>query len=275
PIAMVRAHGHGLWRVEAKGDGRAVGICGLLRRASVEDPDVGFGFLPAARGLGYATEAARETVELGRRRFGWTRIAGFTSPANHASARVLEKVGLRYEGRTRLPDGDDVLHRFAWDATAPGVRLRPVEDDDVPRFFEHQLDPASHRAAAFTVANPSDRGAFEARWRRLRADAAVRAFTVLAEGAVAGHVARFERDGAPEVTVWIDRGHAGAGVGTAALGSLLHREIERPLHARVAADHVASLRVLEKCGFSVVGRDRAFAPARGTEIDELLLTLES
>src|SRR5690606_17280836 len=124
--------------------------------------------------------------------------------------------------------------------------------------------------AAFVDRDPTDVEAFLARWRRIRADETTRTYTVLVGDRVVGHVARFERDGVPEVTYWIARDARGRGVATAALGALLHRDPRRPLHARVAADHLASLRVLEKCGFEVVGRERAFAAARREEIDELL-----
>ena len=76
------------------------------------------------------------------------------------------------------------------------------------------------------------------------------------------------------MTYWIGRSHWGKGIATAALEALLAIDRSRPFHARVAADNVASRRVLEKCGFRVVGTDRGVAEARSAEIDELVLRLD-
>jgi RimJ/RimL family protein N-acetyltransferase len=77
-----------------------------------------------------------------------------------------------------------------------------------------------------------------------------------------------------EVTYWIGRSFWGKGIATAALMSFLTIDPTRPLHARVAGDNVASHRVLEKCGFRVVAKERSFAEARSGEIEEFVLRLE-
>ncbi len=151
------------------------------------------------------------------------------------------------------------------------VALRPVTDDDLPIFFDHQLDPAANRMAAFTRGDPADRAAFTAHWAKIRGDDTVTLRTILLDGRVAGHIASFERFGEPEVTYWIGREYWGRGVATAALRAFLAEIPARPLYARAAADNSASIRVLEKCGFTVSGRDRGFANARGEEVEELIL----
>ena len=80
--------------------------------------------------------------------------------------------------------------------------------------------------------------------------------------------------GPPEVSYWIGREYWGQGVATRALTALLALVTVRPLYGRAAKDNFASLRVMEKCGFQVVGAERGFANARGEEIDELILRLE-
>ncbi|MBK3567624.1 GNAT family N-acetyltransferase [Streptomyces sp. MBT62] len=155
------------------------------------------------------------------------------------------------------------------------VALRPVHDSDLPVFFRQTNDPESLRMAAFTHKDPADRDAFDAHWRRIRAQADVLNRTVLVDGDVVGSAAVYGEPGEREVTYWIDRAYWGKGIATAALRDLLAEVPERPLHARVAADNAGSRRVLEKCGFVVTGHDRGFANARGEEIDELLLTLTS
>ncbi|MEU8840418.1 GNAT family N-acetyltransferase [Streptomyces roseus] len=154
------------------------------------------------------------------------------------------------------------------------VSLRPVHPGDLPVFFRHMSDPESNRMAAFTAEDPTDRARFDAHWEGILASPDVVTRTVLADGVVVGHAAVYGEPGRREVTYFIDRGHWGRGIATAALRGLLAEVSERPLLARTAADNTGSVRVLEKCGFKVVGRDRGFANARGAEIDELVLRLD-
>lgn len=153
--------------------------------------------------------------------------------------------------------------------------LREVRDDDLDRFFLHAQDPVAARMAAFTAKDPADRAAFDAKWRRIRADPQVTVRTVWVDAAVAGHVASFVMQGQLEVTYWIDRAFWGRGVATAALSALLATVDDRPVHARAAKDNLASIRVLEKCGFRRIAEDRGFANARGEEIDEVVLVLDA
>ncbi|WP_327405006.1 GNAT family N-acetyltransferase [Streptomyces sp. NBC_01288] len=155
------------------------------------------------------------------------------------------------------------------------VALRPVHDSDLPVFFRLTNDPESVRMAAFTAKDPTDRDAFDAHWKRIRALPGVLNRTVLADGDVVGNMAVYGEPDEREVTYWIDRAYWGKGIATAALRDLLAEAPERPVYARVAADNEGSRRVLEKCGFRVTGNDRGFANARGEDIDELLLTLSS
>ena len=111
-------------------------------------------------------------------------------------------------------------------------------------------------------------------WARLRADESVLNRVVLVDDLVAGTIGSWGEPGEREVTYWIGRSYWGRGVATRALGAFTAVERSRPLHARVAADNVASRRVLEKCGFRVVGADRGFAQARSAEIEELVLRLD-
>ncbi|MCX4848747.1 GNAT family N-acetyltransferase [Streptomyces sp. NBC_00893] len=153
------------------------------------------------------------------------------------------------------------------------IALREVRADDLPLFFVFMSDPESVRTAAFTSEDPSDRHAFDAHWRRILADGSVVMRTVLAAGVVAGSAGVYGPPGDRQVTYWIDRAQWGRGLATAALSALLDAVPERPLHARAAADNTGSRRVLEKCGFTVTGKDRGYAHARGEETDELLFTL--
>jgi RimJ/RimL family protein N-acetyltransferase len=155
------------------------------------------------------------------------------------------------------------------------VELRPVQGEDLAVFFEQQLDPAASHMAAFTAADPADREAFDAHWTRILGDERVTLRTILFDDQVAGHIATFERSGQPEITYWLGKAYWGKGVASKALLSFLTLVEIRPLFARVAKDNIASIRVLEKCGFTVAGEDQGYANARGREIEELILRLDT
>jgi ribosomal-protein-alanine N-acetyltransferase len=105
PMEMYGRLGFGLWAVEPRGGGAPLGICGLLRRDWLDGVDVGFAFLPAHRGVGYAREAAAATLQHARDAFGIDRVLAIVSPANAASIRLLERLGMALE-RTARPPGD-------------------------------------------------------------------------------------------------------------------------------------------------------------------------
>ena len=97
PMAMYERCGFGLWLCEARASGEALGICGLIKRDTLEDVDIGFAFLPRFWGQGYAREAAAAVLDYGREVLELDRIVAITSPDNTSSIRLLEKLGLRLE----------------------------------------------------------------------------------------------------------------------------------------------------------------------------------
>jgi RimJ/RimL family protein N-acetyltransferase len=156
-----------------------------------------------------------------------------------------------------------------------GVVLRDVSPDDLPIFFEQQLDAAANHMAAFVAKDPADRDAFDTKWAKILTDDDLTVRTILFEGQVAGNVACHCWFGEPEVCYWLGRPFWGKGIATAALADFLGLVERRPLYARVAKDNRASLRVLEKCGFTACGCDKGFAHARGTEVEEVILKLDA
>ena len=152
--------------------------------------------------------------------------------------------------------------------------LREVRDEDLAVLFEQWADPVAMRMAAFTAPDHMDRDAFERRWSRLRADETLINRAIVVDGEVAGTIGSWGAPGEREVTYWIGRSYWGKGIATCALDAFLAVDPSRPLRARVAADNVASCRVLVKCGFRVIATDRGFAEARSSEIEELVLRLD-
>lgn len=113
PLASYAANGFGLWCVERLCDGQPVGMCGLIRRHNVPDVDVGYAFMPAARGYGYAVEAAAAARAYGLGELGLPRVVGFINPANLASARVLQAIGLQSQGLVAFPGAEGDTELFA------------------------------------------------------------------------------------------------------------------------------------------------------------------
>jgi RimJ/RimL family protein N-acetyltransferase len=155
------------------------------------------------------------------------------------------------------------------------VALRDVREADLPIFFEHQLDADANRMAAFSAEDPADRDAFMDKWGRILVEETIPIRTIVVDGQVAGHVLCWTDAalGKPEVSYWIGKEFWGKGVATRALARFLVHVQVRPIYGRAAKDNLGSLRVLEKCGFAIVGAGKGFANARGEAVEELILEL--
>ena len=114
-FASYDAHGFGMWLVTRKSDGAAVGMAGLVKRDFLEDVDLGYAFLPAGRGEGYATEASAAVMRYAVERFGLSRLAAIVSPGNAASIRVLERLGFESRGQVQFPDGGEMTNLYVVD----------------------------------------------------------------------------------------------------------------------------------------------------------------
>ncbi len=97
PQAMYERFGFGLYLAALKEDAAPIGICGLLKRDTLSDVDIGFALLQRFGGRGYACEAAEAVVAHARDELGLRRLVAIASPKNHRSLRLLEKLGLRFE----------------------------------------------------------------------------------------------------------------------------------------------------------------------------------
>ncbi|HUS09259.1 MAG TPA: GNAT family N-acetyltransferase [Pyrinomonadaceae bacterium] len=112
PVASYERFGFGLYLVELKDTAVPIGMCGLLKRDSLPDVDVGFAFLPAYWSRGYAFEAAVAVMNYGREILGLRRIVAITSLDNEASMRLLEKLGLKLEGLIKLAEDQPEVRLF-------------------------------------------------------------------------------------------------------------------------------------------------------------------
>ena len=168
------------------------------------------------------------------------------------------------------------MQRSIFDSQANNISLRDVTTSDLPIFFDQQLDADANWMAAFTSRDPADRDAFMAHWARILVDEANMIQTILVDGHVVGHVSSYEDEefGKPEVTYWIGKFYWGKGIATSALSLFLLQNKTRPIYARAVKDNIASLRVLQKCGFTPIGEGKGFANARGEEVEEFILRLD-
>ncbi len=268
--------------IESREDGQPVGMIEMRRAAS--RIELGYALQRSAWGQGFMPEAIRCLKNWALAQPEIARFWAVCDVDNVRSRRVLEKAGLAFEGTLRkwevhpnvAPDARD-CHCFAAtrdQGVGDAVVLRDVVDSDLAIFFEQQRNEVAVRMAAFIARDPSDRPAFLAHWQRIRSDPTILTRTILLGEVVVGHVASFESSGDREVTYWVAREHWGRGVATRALAALLECDPVRPLSALAAADNAGSIRVLEKCGFKIVGEDRGFANGRGEEIAEVVMRLE-
>ena len=155
------------------------------------------------------------------------------------------------------------------------ITLRDVLEDDLPLFFEFQLDAEANQMAAFTAKNPADYVAFQAHWSKILHDETVTVKSIILGEELIGHIASFEQFGETEVTYWLGRAYWGKGLATQALGLFLAEVTKRPIFARAVKDNVAPIRVLEKYGFQICGEDKGFANARNEEVEEYILKLDT
>ena len=114
PQAMFARYGFSLLVAERKADGAALGMCGLIKRDTLDAPDIGYAFLPRAWGQGYAREAAAGVLAHGHNTLGLPRILAITDPDNLTSIKLLESLGMQF------------------------IELIPYDDGGVSRLFEHR-----------------------------------------------------------------------------------------------------------------------------------------
>lgn len=149
------------------------------------------------------------------------------------------------------------------------VRLRDVEPTDLPIFYEQQLDAEATRMAAFPA---RDRAAFDAHWAtNILGNPTAITQAIVVDGQVAGNIGSWPQEGVRLVGYWLGREYWNKGIATRALAAFLQVVTERPLYAHVVKHNIGSIRVLEKCGFSLEREERI--DDGGKEIAELVLVL--
>lgn len=121
PTGMCEKLGFGLYLVERLADGVPVGMCGLIKRDTLADIDIGYAFLPVARGQGFAHEAARAVLAWGREALGLKRVVAIVTPSNGPSLKLLASLGFADEGTFLMPPDNETLRLLGWSAAAAVV----------------------------------------------------------------------------------------------------------------------------------------------------------
>jgi len=119
PLASYEQHGFGLWLVELTSDSTPIGMCGLLKRDVLDAPDIGFAYLPPFQSKGYGFEAARAVLDHARDTLHLPRVLAIVNADNESSARLLEKLGMRFERMVQVSDNEPPLRLFALSSESP------------------------------------------------------------------------------------------------------------------------------------------------------------
>jgi RimJ/RimL family protein N-acetyltransferase len=113
PLESYERHGYGLYMVLSRDGSVPLGMCGILKRDELEDPDIGFAFLPRFWSKGYASESAAAVLDYGRNSFGMKRIVAITATDNSSSIRLLTRLGFKFERTACLSDEMDEVNFYA------------------------------------------------------------------------------------------------------------------------------------------------------------------
>ncbi len=109
PIKSYHDNGFGLWLVETKDTNTPLGMCGILKRETLDHPDLGFAFLAEFIGKGYGFEAATATLEFAKEKLTLPTLNAITVPYNQNSIKLLEKVGMKFSKRISFANNPEEL----------------------------------------------------------------------------------------------------------------------------------------------------------------------
>ena len=112
PMASYTKFGHGLYRATLKENAATIGLCGIIKRDTLQYEDIGFALLSQYAGKGYAYEAASAVLQYAKEILGLKKIVAITLRANHRSVKLLTKLGLVFEKNISFPPKEEELMLF-------------------------------------------------------------------------------------------------------------------------------------------------------------------
>jgi RimJ/RimL family protein N-acetyltransferase len=152
------------------------------------------------------------------------------------------------------------------------IHLRPVVANDLPILFEYQREPEANEMAAFPA---RDWDAFMTHWSKILSDESVLTMAVVVDNCVVGNIGCWTQDNQRLIGYWLGKKYWGRGIATQMLSECLRLFTDRPLHAYVARHNAASIRVLEKCGFTFCPAETASLCECTDGIEELVYVFQS
>ncbi|MCO4292368.1 GNAT family N-acetyltransferase [Solitalea sp. MAHUQ-68] len=109
PMKSYAENGFGLWLVEEKSSGIRIGMSGILKREHLENPDIGFAFLPAFEGKGFGMEITAAILRYAKEKLNLPVLSAITLPDNVKSIRLLEKSGMHFIKKISSPTSNEEL----------------------------------------------------------------------------------------------------------------------------------------------------------------------
>lgn len=119
PICSYRLNGFGFWAVIEKASGSVIGMCGLVKRDNLPDPDLGYAFLPEYFGKGMAFEATQACLLSARQDYSLPRLLAIVNPGNQPSRRLLDRLAFIYDGMRPVYAGEPELCLYRLDFEEP------------------------------------------------------------------------------------------------------------------------------------------------------------
>ena len=167
-------HGFSMLAVIERASDRPVGLCGLIRRDTLDDVDLGYAFLPEGRGRGLAFEASEAVLERAHREHGLTRVIAITLPTNAPSVALLDRLGFRFEREFVDAGSGDALSLFGSDAAVAALprtaatlaaleTLAASSEREGYRFVRHLVDALASGTERFDAPGESLLGAWHGR----------------------------------------------------------------------------------------------------------------
>lgn len=154
------------------------------------------------------------------------------------------------------------------------IELTKTTLEDLESLFVFQTNKDGIWMAAFTAENPSDKEFYMTKWSKIVENPNIKMQTIRVGNKIVGSIIHFDVVEETNISYWIDQPYWGKGFATEGLNLFIKDSIKRPLFARVAYDNFGSQKVLEKCGFKLIGQDKGFANARNKEIEEFIYKYE-
>ncbi|WP_435353793.1 GNAT family N-acetyltransferase [Emticicia sp. SJ17W-69] len=111
-LKSYQENGFGFYAVIEKTSGKTIGMCGLIKRDSLPDIDIGFAFLPHLISKGFGYEAASATLDYALNTLKIKRIIAIVNPDNEKSIGLIKKIGLHFEKMIKFGGEEKELMLF-------------------------------------------------------------------------------------------------------------------------------------------------------------------